>query len=294
MVEEAANPALFRVPGTIMTRPRRGKQDKAPWRDLDLTAITERAVEAAHVFDVYLGESVAPYATLPPLKAALPIVDDGIRTLPARDRAEDIGGLRVAALRRLMRDRWETISGLWNANKALANRLTLLGQLDYRRKLSRQIEWRAIVPRAALRVVYGTSGRPTAGVLHDRDAIVDHTLYWIRCDSETEAAYLLAVINSDALRDAVEPLMPKGQWGARHVHKHPWALPIPRFNPNNERHAEVAAAGEAAAAGAARQLDGRDALTSATARKLLRQWLADSPEGREVERAVGALLAGAD
>ena len=38
-----------------MANPRRGKQDKAPWRALDLTAITGQTIEAAHVFDAYLG-----------------------------------------------------------------------------------------------------------------------------------------------------------------------------------------------------------------------------------------------
>ena len=30
-------------------------------------------VETAHVFDVHLGETIAPYVTLPPLRAVLPI-----------------------------------------------------------------------------------------------------------------------------------------------------------------------------------------------------------------------------
>ena len=129
--------------------------------------------------------------------------------------------------------------------------------------------------------------------MRDPETIVENTLYWIPCDSEQEAAYLLGVINSDVLRDAVKPLMPKGQWGARHVHKHLWALPIPRFNPRDALHLEVAAAGDAAAEGAARQLEGQEELSSAAARRIVRQWLADSPEGREVERAVGELLGGA-
>ena len=44
--------------------------------------------------------------------------------------------------------------------------------------------------------------------------------------------YLVAVINSDALQEAVKPLMSKGQFGARDLHKHLWKLPIPEFDPN--------------------------------------------------------------
>ncbi len=292
IVEEIENPALIRAAGTTMVNPRRGKQDRVPWRDLDLTAIVGQTIENAHVFDAYLGESVAPYVTLAPLKAALPISDDvHVRRLPASGTPSAIGGIDPGPLGRRMRARWRTVSGLWDTNKKPANRLTLLGQLDYRRKLSKQIEWQAATSAAALRVVYGSSGRPTAAVLRDRDAVVDKNLFWIPCGSEPEAMYLLAVINSDVLREAVEPLRPKGLWGSRDLQKHLWNLPIPRFDSGDDLHVEVAAAGEAAAEGAARQLEGQEGVSSANARRIVRQWLADSPAGREVERAVGALLA---
>ena len=189
-----------------------------------------------------------------------------------------------------MRERWRTVSGLWDANKRDANALTLLERLDYHRELSTQIEWQIAARDGALRVVYTRSGRPTAAVLHDRSSVVDNTLYWIPCDNDDEAAYLLAVINSDALREAAEPFMSRGLWGARDLHKHLWNLPIARFDLADALHAEVAAAGEAAAAGAARQLEDQDELTSAAARRIVRDWLAHSDEGREVERAVSQLL----
>ena len=110
------------------------------------------------------------------------------------------------------------------------------------------------------------------------------------CRSEQEAAYLLAIINSDALRDAADPHMSRGLWGARDLHKHLWNLPIPRFDPDDALHVEAAAAGGAAALGAAEQLLGRSELTSKAARGLVRQWLKDSDEGRAVERVVGTLL----
>ena len=50
-------------------------------------------------------------------------------------------GLRLGGLDRRMRGRWQTVSGLWEENKARANRLNLLGQLDYIHKLSSQLEW---------------------------------------------------------------------------------------------------------------------------------------------------------
>ena len=40
-----------------------------------------------------------------------------------------------------MRDRWQTVSNLWEANRAAANRIDLVQQLDYYGKLLSQLEW---------------------------------------------------------------------------------------------------------------------------------------------------------
>ena len=77
-VNETENTAIVQAGQTITVNPRRGSQDKAPWRDLDLTAITEQTIESRHIYDVHLGETVVPYATLEPLKALLPVKARGI------------------------------------------------------------------------------------------------------------------------------------------------------------------------------------------------------------------------
>ena len=72
-VHEVGNPALVQAGQTVTVNPRRGGQDKAPWKSLDLTALTGQTVESAHLFDVHLGETLVPYATLERLKALLPL-----------------------------------------------------------------------------------------------------------------------------------------------------------------------------------------------------------------------------
>ena len=74
-VEETDNPTIVQAGQTITVNPRRGSQDKEPWKSLALTAISEQTVEAVHVFDVHLGETVVPYAMLEPLRATLPFVN---------------------------------------------------------------------------------------------------------------------------------------------------------------------------------------------------------------------------
>ncbi len=103
-VNETENPAIVRAGQTVTVNPRRGSQDKRPWRDLDLTAITQQTVEAAHLFDVYLGETVAPYVTLDPLKALLPMKRTD-RSIAKSGEADGVGGVRVASLGRRMRER---------------------------------------------------------------------------------------------------------------------------------------------------------------------------------------------
>ena len=81
-----------------------------------------------------------------------------------------------------MRGRWQTVSRLWEENKAAANKLDLLGQLDYYGNLSAQLRmasgsWR----QAGSESCTTDSGAPTAALLHDNDALADYKLFWITC-----------------------------------------------------------------------------------------------------------------
>ena len=290
-VDETENPAIMPASGTITVDPRRGSQDKVPWRNIDLTAVTGQTIESAHVFDVHLGETVLPYATLDPLKAVLPIrrTDDEIPTDP-----EAADGIRLAELEQRMRLRWQTVCQLWERHKAPVNKLSLLGQLDYYGKLSAQLRWRRNHEGRPIRVVYTKSGLPTAALIHNSEIMIDNLLYWIACKDEREANYLLAVINSQALYEEAQEFMSKGQFGARDLHKHLWKLPIPEFDDGESLHVAISDAGRVAAEGAAERLSQlrgeRDRLTVTVARREIRKWLAGSEQGRAVETLVSELL----
>ena len=87
------------------------------------------------------------------------------------------------------------------------------------------------------------SGQPTAAILYDETALVENVLFWVACRNAEEGNYLLAIINSEALYSTVSGIMPKGQFGARHLHKHLWKLAIPEFDPAQELHVTIAKAG---------------------------------------------------
>ena len=291
-VNEIENPALVQAGQTVTVNPRRGSLDKEPWKSLDLTAITGQTVESTHLFDVHLGETVVPYATLEPLKVLLPLRrnDSTIRVDP-----DGIGGVRLSGLGRRMRGRWRTISDLWEKNKAAATALDLLEQLDYMHKLESQVGGQRDHGQGPVRVVYSKSGEPTAALLRDDAAIIDHLLFWVTCKNEGEAYYLLAIINSRTLATAVNKYTTANWAGnTRDLHKHLWKLPIPGFAAADPLHMAISKAGEAAAAGAAKQLEqlrqDRPNLTVTIARRELRKWLRASTEGKAVEERVGELL----
>lgn len=114
----------------------------------------------------------------------------------------------------------------------------------------------------------------------------------------TEAYFITTVINSEFLNQHLKPLMPKGQFGARHVQKHLWRLLIPEFDPDESLHLEIAEAGAEAAIGAEaiwleteaeRQATGKS-VSVTIARREIRAWLAESAEGKRVEALVERLL----
>ena len=295
-VNETENTARVQAAPTVTVNPRRGSQDKAPWKDLDLAAITGQTVEDIHLFDVHLGETVVPYATLEPLKAVLPL-KRGDNVIPLQVGGP--GGVGLGDLESRMRGRWQTISNLWEDNKAPANKLNLLGQLDYLHKLSSQLEWQREHRDRPTRLAYTTAGQPTAALLGPHELVTER-LYWVTCRTHDEANYLLAIINSEKLYSSAEQFMSKGLFGSRDLHKHLWRLPIPEFDATERLHSDITKAGAVAAAAAqtrlaeVRELHERqgDELTVAIARRELRKWLRISDEGKAVESAVGRLLAG--
>ncbi len=101
-----------------------------------------------------------------------------------------------------MRERWRTMSSLWEDNKSSVNKLNLLGQFDYWGHLSAQLDWKRDPRSRPVRVVYTKSGAPTAALLSDDDAMIDHKLFWVSCKSKREAHYLLGIINSQVLYEA--------------------------------------------------------------------------------------------
>ena len=288
--------------GIVKVSPRRSSQEKEPWKSLWPADLTGAPIEEEHIWDVHLGETVAPYVLLEPLKAVLPVrpgekmANPKDRQALAKKNATTIYGLEPRSMEELMRDRWEVINDLWDEHKSPNNKLDLVSNLDYMGKFSSQLE-----DSAPIRLLYTSSGRPTAAVLADSDEAIDYTLFWIHCDTRSEAYYLASIINSDTLEEAVNKFtIPNWSGRTRHLQKHLWRLPIPIYDPDNSLHIHLATLGTQLAAEAATQLDTLQTSRAAenkpttitVARRELRSWLSTHPPAQQTEQLVAQLLRG--
>ena len=287
-VSTQPNENMLAIPNTLVTQPIIRRDDK---KDYAVDRLRGFVVDCDNVFDVYLGESIAPYVALAPRTAVLP-ASKAAMSAPL----DAAGALDKQSLPPNMRARWEIMERLWDANKKPTDRKTLFENLNWVNKFTAQLAALRALPPSAVRLAYATSGRPTAAIIADGEAIMDTTTYQVICRDMDEAHYLMAIINSVTLEDAVEPFRPTGRFGkggARHVHKHLWKLPIPRYDPSDAAHAALSALGESAAQSASARVAAMDNRSVARVRRELRErWQPNDADCVEIEKAVAGLLGG--
>ncbi len=301
-VETVPHTAELPTANTTNVKPRRGSQDKVRYDEQ--LHLLEGVVSNDHLFDVYMGECIAPYVALDPLKAALP-VHRPTMTLPLNHDDCEAGKhnacrLDMMKLHPTMQRRWKVASGMYREAHKKQTIKDLYSSLNHLNKLTRQLEYLrgAIAGDGTVRVAYTSAGRPTATIIRDNYAILENALFQTLCKSQAEAYFLLAILNSQVFFTFVEPLMPKGQFGAWHFHKHGWKLPIPRHDASDPLHARLCELGKTAEQECAALIDdfavkdnaaGRS--QSDAGRRLLRSsWQANHKVARNIETAVAHLL----
>ena len=249
---------------------RRSSLEKEPWKSLG--SIKGR-VENEFLVDMLLGESILPYRLLKRFEIVLPIDKSGhiLSAISAATRGfEHLAG------------RLRQIEMQWAAQGK--EKFLFTEHIDYMKQLSAQF------PLPKLRVIYSKAGSlPAAMVFKGSDAVIENTLYWSAPDSEDEAYYLVAILNSEAARSQAERFQARGQFGARHFDKVMFNLPIPVFDADVALHRELAAVGREAERVAA-QVDLVEGEKFQRARKRVRDALAEDGAGGEVEKLVDKLL----
>ena len=249
---------------------RRSANEKKPWKDLpDHTGTVERQF----VHPMHLGDTVLPFHTRQPFATVVPW--DGKELL---DGASTKLGLYPG-----LADWWRRAEKVWNTHRSSS--MTLLEQIDFRRKLRNQF------PAAKHRVVYTTSGMYlAAAVVSDESAVIGQGLYWASARSLAEARYLTAIFNSDALLELVRPLQARGEHNPRHFAKALFQLPIPTYDADVNLHRDLAGLAERAEQVAA-AVELPVGKSFQTLRRSVRTALVDDGVGADLDTAVQGLLA---
>ena len=108
-VEIIPHTVMLPTANTTNVRPRLGTYDKVTYEGL--LSQLDGVVHDNHLFDVYLGECIAPYAALDPLKAVLP-VHRSTMTMPLNH--DDCDGDKHDACRLDVGDLHHTMQRRWN------------------------------------------------------------------------------------------------------------------------------------------------------------------------------------
>ena len=306
-VETIPHTAMLPAANTTNVRPRLSSQDNYKYEE-QLNKL-EGVVHNDHLFDVYLGECIAPYVALDPLKAALPVTrstmimpvnHDGCEETPSGWVKHNACYLESEYLHSSMQRRWNTAAEMYRgAHKTQAIK-DLFNNLNHLNKLTSQLDYLrgAIAGDGTTRIAYTTQGEPTATLITDNYSVLDHKLFQTVCESKEEAHYLLAIINSTSFTAAAETFMTRGLYGARDFHKHGWKLPIPRYDASDPLHTQLSVLGATAEQECQTLIDQSDIISkpagdarSRAARRLLRhEWQPNSATAKSVEAAVAQLL----
>jgi hypothetical protein len=226
----------------VQTDPRIQPQAKAPWKDISL----QGEVEAKYLYATLLSDDMLPFGWRRLSLIVLPL-DKEERRLVSYDEADRNGDTGLADWLLEADDRWK---------KHRKSQEDLLPYLNWQNKITAQ------TPLGPYKLLYNTSGTHLCACVVDTKAIVkepiydlhvqgfiaDTKTYWLEAEAGDEAYYLAAVLNAPSVDEFIKPFQTKGSFGAqsgkgeRDIHRRPFeVLPIPKYDPSDERHRALAA-----------------------------------------------------
>jgi hypothetical protein len=223
----------------LQTDPQIEPQAKPPWKGIRLRG----SVEVEFLFATLLSDDMLPFGwrqfslvVLPWMAGRLISANEAIRQ----------GKTGLADWLRKADANWR---------KHRKSQEDLLNYLNWQGKLTAQS------PKGMYKLLYNTSGTHLCACVVDttnlrswqvynlpvQGFLADTTTYWLETKDEGEAHYLSAFLNAACVDDFIKPFQPKGAFGAptgkgqRHIHRRPFeVLPIPQFDPNDQRHKRLA------------------------------------------------------
>ena len=238
----------------VETDPELDKDAKAPWRMENLRQSDMRLegrASAPYVYATLLSKHLLPFGYQKLNMAALPARQNDAGKL---EMLEDVLQFAATGHIRDFNTWFDKMNKLWDERKKSTTTETLAEWFNYRNKLTSQNV------RDRFRVIYGGSGTNIACCVLDLDYedfrvyrrrvsgfVVDTTCYYLSTETEAEAHYLCAILNSQFVNEQIKAHQPEGLWGARHIQRTPFeACAIPIFDEDNPVHLELARLSQAA------------------------------------------------
>jgi hypothetical protein len=186
-------------------------------------------VETSVLFPVMISNSLLPFHITNPPIAILPIEkhEGHWRCIPS----SSLVTMSTAFRRLVTRASTEYGEG--------SNIQTLWSWLDTRSKLSNQT-----IAETGFLICSGTGGEYVCAHYLSSDhldfgrLILDQTVNYYHTNNEDEAKYLVGLLNSASISNAIRAFQAEGNFGARHIHSLPYRM-IEPYDDSNDRHQEV-------------------------------------------------------
>lgn len=187
-------------------------------------------VDKSYIFDAFISKHLSPFYMATPAKVLMPgkKVNGHWEAISATDRA-----LMNASTSYVFNQIEEDANTPSSLSAYLHDTINIYGKLE-KQKFSTK-RW--------LILSSASGANPCAAYISleslDRSRlIIDQTLYWYLTDSEDEAIYIVGLLNSDALSNAIKDFQPEGGFGKRHIHTLPYKI-IPKFDREDAAHIEI-------------------------------------------------------
>jgi len=224
---------------TPFLRTARGIHRNKPW-DLEV----DGKVEREFLFGTALAEDLLPFAVRRLRLIILPLVKRGT----GKDRRLVIlNHLDILAEGAPFASDWiKGAEQIWAKHRKDQNQ-SVYERINYNSLLSEQS------PRTKFVVLYNRSGTNIAaayitqaesrriGKLVIQGFVTDFSMYRFYADSEDHAAYLVGILNSSMVNEAIKPFQTRGLQGERDITRRPFEVcPIPLFDPKNPLHQQIA------------------------------------------------------
>jgi len=199
----------------------------------------EGIVEKDFLYGTALAEDILPFAVRKLLLLVLPVAERNGKMIMLRHEEILAEGAPFAS------DWVKEAERIWEKKKK-KGQPTICECLNYNQKLTNQHR------REAFIVLYNKSGTNLVaafltpseskkiGELTVSGFVADNVTYRYYADTEGHALYLVGVLNSAIVNEAIKPYQSQGLMGERDIHRRPFEVcSIPLFDPQDTLHQKI-------------------------------------------------------